>query len=352
MSQRYFDKLLEKYLAGQCNKAEEILVHEWYQQRINESKLQISDEEKEQIRNRIWSGLDIKNPKQEIQVKPFRHTKVRTIFYRAAVAAAIIIAVMGMYWYFQPSVSNSLASKNDDIPADLVSSTNNSKLTRELKLSDGSIVSLEPGAAIYYPKIFDAGLREVHLTGDAFFKVSHDSSRRFLVHAASLVTEVLGTSFYIHQDQTSNKMEVEVVTGKVSVYQERKRTKNALQDPQTGSVILTKNQKVTYNATNSQFITSLVEEPKPIGQFGQPGNTAFVYDDAPVAQVLAELRTAYGIEITTDNSAIANCRFTGDITKQDLYKKLEIICQSLPSSSYEVRGLNIIVKGKGCNDDR
>ena len=66
-----------------------------------------------------------------------------------------------------------------------------------------------------------------------------------MVNVSGLVTEVLGTSFYIHQEQSGNKLQVEVVTGKVSVYQRDKRKKSSQGEVQDHSVILTPNQKVT-----------------------------------------------------------------------------------------------------------
>ena len=48
-----------------------------------------------------------------------------------------------------------------------------------------------------------------------------------------------------------------------------------------------------------------------------------------------------------ENEAIYKCPFTGDISQQNLYTKLDIINKVL-KTTYEVKGTKILIKGKGC----
>ncbi|MES1249184.1 MAG: FecR domain-containing protein, partial [Chitinophaga rupis] len=171
-------------------------------------------------------------------------------------------------------------------------------------------------------------------------------ARHFMVHTKEwLLAEVLGTSFYVLHDRAGKKVEVAVVTGRVSVYEEKEAVKTS---SETNRIILTPNQKVSYKPLNSQFVTSLVEEPKPIEQ-----NTAmrprisFVFEETPLSEVLRDLQASYGITIQTESEKINNCHFSGDISRQSLYDKLDVICNSI-QSSYEVKGTVIYIKGKGC----
>jgi hypothetical protein len=49
-----------------------------------------------------------------------------------------------------------------------------------------------------------------------------------------------------------------------------------------------------------------------------------------------------------ENESIYNCLFTGDISHQNLYTKLDIICKTL-NASYEVVGTKILIHGIGCS---
>jgi hypothetical protein len=73
-----------------------------------------------------------------------------------------------------------------------------------------------------------------------------------------------------------------------------------------------------------------------------------VFEDEPLGNVLQRLEETYGIRISTNSEHFNNCHFTGDITKQNLYGKLDIICKSV-QASYEVKGTSIYLNGTGCN---
>ena len=85
-----------------------------------------------------------------------------------------------------------------------------------MTLHDGSTVILEPGGEVRYNEKF-LNTREVYLSGDAFFEVTKDASRPFLVYANEITTKVLGTSFRIKAKQGEKEIVVAVKTGKVSV---------------------------------------------------------------------------------------------------------------------------------------
>lgn len=87
---------------------------------------------------------------------------------------------------------------------------------KEVLLQDGSLVLLRAGSTLTLSADFVARNREVALDGGAFFDVSHDPDKPFIIQAGEISVEVLGTSFLITplQDQT----EVALFRGEVEVY--------------------------------------------------------------------------------------------------------------------------------------
>ncbi|MEX2402886.1 MAG: FecR domain-containing protein [Balneolales bacterium] len=83
--------------------------------------------------------------------------------------------------------------------------------------SDGSEVTLNSASAIRFPEKFDGPAREVHLDGEAYFNVKHDSLRPFIVYAQGLEVKVLGTSFNVQGWSEDPAVDVAVRDGKVSV---------------------------------------------------------------------------------------------------------------------------------------
>jgi len=173
--------------------------------------------------------------------------------------------------------------------------------------------------------------------------------KHFIVHAeGQLTTEVLGTSFHILQHKATDKIEVRVVTGKVCVYQQQRRPENKPNE-ETARIILTRNKKVVFNAVTNEFITGLIEEPQPIPQIKdlkeetETADNRFVFEDEPLDKVVQVMSKAYGLDITVESEKLARLHFTGNISKYDLYKQLDIICRST-KCTYDVNGEKIVLR--------
>jgi hypothetical protein len=114
--------------------------------------------------------------------------------------------------------------------------------------------------------------------------------------------------------------------------------------------VLTRNNKVTFNAALNQLITGIVDDPQPLPKTkatpgsGSPQRDApFVFEEASLQQVLQTLSDAYGILITAENEQVANYHFTGDLSTYSLFTQLEYICKST-QTFYEINGSQIIIK--------
>lgn len=67
----------------------------------------------------------------------------------------------------------------------------------EVMLSDSSRVWLNAGSELKYPDVFGQDRREVYLKGEAYFEVSKNPARPFVVHTGAHNIEVLGTQFNV-----------------------------------------------------------------------------------------------------------------------------------------------------------
>jgi hypothetical protein len=82
-------------------------------------------------------------------------------------------------------------------------------------LPDGSVIRLQPNAELKYTSQFEKGLRQVQLSGNAFFSVAHDPDHPFEITINGVKVTVLGTSFEIAD--TAAGVKVTVFTGVVQV---------------------------------------------------------------------------------------------------------------------------------------
>lgn len=261
----------------------------------------------------------------------------------AAAAAFLAIGLTTYFLFIREAAEKTFAHV---IPGNIQLLSNPSDTVLPLRLTDGSTVRLQPKSSLHYPLQFSDTSREVYLEGSAFFDVTPDRQKPFLVYSNRIVTRVLGTSFYINTKTASGKEEISVKTGKVLV---SSNEKISLKGP---SIIVTPNQKAIYEPERGIFEATLVETPRPILREAAPipviTALSFTYDQVKLEKVFRDLSDVYGIEIIPENSNLLQCRFTGDVSDEDLFTKLKIICLTT-RSNYEVQGTRILIQGKGCD---
>ena len=117
--------------------------------------------------------------------------------------------------------------------------------------------------------------------------------------------------------------------------------------PARNEVMLTPNHRAIYQHDTEELVVTLVEKPLPLA-VDDVHASAFHFHKASLAVVLEDISYTYGIEIVSQNVRINQCTFTGDLSEpDDLYTRLELICQSI-GASYVIRDAKILITGNGC----
>jgi transmembrane sensor len=86
-----------------------------------------------------------------------------------------------------------------------------------VSLPDGSKVWLNAVSSLKYPTVFKNDQRIVELNGEAYFEVSKDASRPFVVVSGGTNVQVLGTHFNINAYTDEPQIKVTLTEGKVRV---------------------------------------------------------------------------------------------------------------------------------------
>jgi transmembrane sensor len=346
MDRKEFHEILRRYMAGNTTDEEKNLIDQWYELLDDENLPELSAAELAGIRSRILQNID--NSPAEITVSK-APGKIRKWHWLAAAVATGIIA--GSF-YLRKAVQPSRPYSEPYVSAvtkDFIEKRNNSGHPQVIVLEDSSVVTLFPGSGIKYPLHFREGIREVYMQGEALFDVHKNARRPFYVYNNSIVTHVLGTSFTVRADNINNNVVVEVRTGKVEVTENRELL-NRPAIAKVKGIILTPNQKVIYHESSGQFEATLSDRPLPL----PPEKTMtipsrnLVFDETPLSVVLKEIEDQFGIEIVVEDENILDHVFTGDISKPELFMKLELVCKSL-SICYEVKGTRILIRNQGCS---
>ena len=342
MNQHDFDILLQKYLSGECSPEEENQIVKWSEIELSNKKTPINNSEQKLLEKKVWKRISK-------SVLPGRSVFERINWHWLAVAAMLtFFCGMAVFYPDYLKIFNGeMSAKNgvDDpglaLLKDYIEIKNTNNDSRIVPLEDGTIVTLTKESSLKYPKYFGKKVRQVELIGEAFFKVKKDSTRPFFVYTGELVTQVLGTSFNVKSYRNAKTIEVKVVSGRVSVYENKQKAPH-----NRNGVILKPNQKITFDKESRKLVPELVDVP--VLQDGQETRFELIFEESSLSHVLSVIQKAYDVEIVVEKPSLNDCIFTGDLTGLPLHTQLRFICKSV-NASYELRGTAFFIKGDGCN---
>lgn len=112
-------------------------------------------------------------------------------------------------------------------------------------LDDSTVVYLNAGSRIIHPSRFDGNKREVILFGEAFFEVTKNDKKPFVVKTSSLSIKVLGTRFNVSSYPEDNLIQTVVEEGSVSV----KKNKSSIFEKE---IVLKPNQLLSLNCKTGE----------------------------------------------------------------------------------------------------
>jgi ferric-dicitrate binding protein FerR (iron transport regulator) len=115
--------------------------------------------------------------------------------------------------------------------------TQNGSRSKEI-LPDGSTVWLNAGSKLVYGKDFGVEIREVHLTGEAFFDIVKNPEKPFVVHAGSIDIRVLGTAFNVRNYPDDKTTETSLLRGSVEITTQKRPGEKWMLKPNEKLVLL------------------------------------------------------------------------------------------------------------------
>jgi transmembrane sensor len=310
--------LLLKYESETCTEEEKALLETWFlKQHIEHLP---SSSEIEDDLNEVWGDLN-KNQQQ--------HTRIIT--WRRIAAAASVVFCLSVVGYFllhrqQPVQQLSKTKSEDILPGGnkatltlangkkiVLNDTANGKLAEQhgilitksakgeitytvhdteaandelafnkietpvggqyqVKLPDGTRVWLNATSSLRYPVMFMGKVRQVELTGEAYFEVAHNKSIPFTVINARQTIEVLGTDFNVMAYPEEEEVATTLLEGAVKVSgaghvrtlypgQQSRVTPSAMNiinDTDLDAVVAWKNGKIQFSDSSIQTIMRML----------------------------------------------------------------------------------------------
>ena len=323
------DEILFKYITGQIEPDEELIVLEWMDG-SEKRKLELA-----RLRN-IWilSGLGNEFDPISLERETARIWDIirslnekeqrRSLFIRLTKYAAVLILFMcisGVVGYY---ISDSSKHSDNSFSEIIVPKGQRSTVI----LPDGSKVQLNSDTHLKFVKFSDHQ-RIVRLDGEAFFDVTHDKARPFIVETLSNQIEVLGTSFNVTSYIDDPWMTTYLSSGKVKI------------TDQTGNVILNPSEAYTYNKLTHESTKKIISDQR----YCSWTRGIMVIEKETIGELAKRIERRFNVKVIFGDYEVQNHVYTGTINDQDLTLILKAL-EFASSIKYKCNGNTISLFSK------
>jgi transmembrane sensor len=301
------DDLLIRYLANEATATEQVQVRHWISASgDNRSHF-------EQLR-RIWDGsaelapvvpLDEEEAWQRFQQRVQPAAKVvpmkkKSMWWRVAAAAVLVAGVAFASYLF--------VFDKEDVQQTLAVVTTN--FVEADTLPDGSVATLNKHSSISYPKKFKGKTRPVRLQGEAFFHITPDKEKPFIINVNDVEVKVVGTSFNVRS--TGGHTEIIVETGIVQVMRAGKTVELKAGE----RIVVGHDSTVTKETSNDKLYNYYVSR-------------TFICDNTPLWKLVDKLNEAYDAHIVIGSTRLRKLPLNVTFNEESLDVILQIISQTL-----------------------
>jgi ferric-dicitrate binding protein FerR (iron transport regulator) len=385
MNKEEFLQLVSKVSKGTATDAEIARCEAWFnsidgEEGWNTEELGKSDLKKKYLLDQIQS-----------QIHQRENGRTRSLFFRLAAAAVLILLGTGLFFYKAAVLSNTAKQitvyKNDVKPGsnkayltlasgERISLTDAShgdiadqsgvKVTKsangeliytigktnslsknitgsntietpkggqyQISLPDGTKVWLNAASRLTYPVCFAAhGERSVELKGEAYFEVFKDKSHPFKVKSSGQEVEVLGTHFNINCYSDENVVKTTLLEGSVQIRNSFKGENDAGTVLKPGQQSILKDRQVK------------VKEVDPEEAIDWK-NGEFVFTNESLSSILRKVARWYDVEIVYTGTSENPPTFTGSVSKFDQVSSLLHMLEKASKVRFTIEGKIIRVK--------
>ncbi len=198
----------------------------------------------------------------------------------------------------------------------------------KITLPDGTFVHLNSNSKLKFPKNFDLDKREIFLSGEAYFEVTKDINRPFLVIAEDIQIKVYGTSFNINT-LLGNQIQTTLVKGSIGIQIQNSPQEYTLK-PSQQAIVQKKDGKITIRDVDTTPYTAWTEG-------------IFLFDNERLETILDKLALWYDVELFYQNEAVKDVCFTGYLKRYDNIDVILNAIESTVSATFHIKERTIII---------
>lgn len=191
--------------------------------------------------------------------------------------------------------------------------------TFSITLSDGTKVWLNAGTRLRFPQNLKATSqnRMVYLDGEAYFDVTKDEKRPFIVNAQNIDIKVLGTQFNVSAYSSDNNIATTLVEGSVNVYENSNPDTKILLSPSYQADFTKENGAFTQKKVDTSIYTSWMQNK-------------LVIDHLSFKEIIKKLERSHNVTIINTAEYLNDEIFNGEFDNEGIDVILNTIASSTP----------------------
>lgn len=179
----------------------------------------------------------------------------------------------------------------------------------QLELEDGTKVWINSESRLRYPTQFSKDKRTVLLEGEAYFEVSKDKDRPFIVKTQGVDVRVLGTSFNVSSYSDEEDIRTTLVEGSVIVMDSQNHSNSVMLNP-------------GYQAVYSKDLKDLESKKVNIDLYTSWKDGKFIFQESSLSDIMNRVSRWYDVKVFYQNNEVEKLRFTGSLKRYDHLDRL------------------------------
>lgn len=318
------NKILIRYLEGKGSDEDRSIVKQWLSNIDSERELFANsllfwDEISLDPNLKGYHGshiLDLIHHKIKIEEAIFLNKtkpKIRFIDYLIRIAAILFLPLLiaSLFFYFQNNSFRNVQSYSE------IYSPIGTRTT--FYLPDGSTGRLNGGSSLRFPTQFNGKTRDVKLTGEAYFKITPNHKKPFIVSTDKIDVKVFGTSFNIMAYSDEQITEVTLERGQIEIFKKTDNIKKSIG-------ILKPDESCAYDLKSDSSEIFSINSTEKLSWLD--GKLTFKYE--PFEEVVRKINRWYNVNIIIKDEVLESYIYYGTFKDETLEEVLRLLHFTAP----------------------
>lgn len=328
-SRKYIEELILRLLeGGELTKDEQGSLMSWLREYPEEQKIlseqigvwinfdterELSDELIDEQWKKFHRNIIEKSAKTKVLKPKFRILPVLSR-YAAIFVLGLIVASASSYLY-RNFFDTNYTVQTVKVPFGAKS---------VIMLTDGTEVILNAGSKLEYTSLFGRKAREVSLEGEAYFKVTKNPKKPFIVKTTGLVVKAYGTEFNVKSYADDKSIQATLIKGRIGVRKSIPGLDTKFREfmlKPNEQVILHKADSLSTSKNGKLFITKNINTDL---------YTSWINDKVQVKSVslkelVVKLERKYNVKINIEDKELEEKKFTGILENETIEQVLQVL---------------------------